>query len=68
MNLIKVGVLYNGLYSGNLTMSAMTSLPYCGAREHTDNMMAALIDLLTETGNIILDLTASTGSFYLFEF
>ena len=61
VNLIKDGILYNGLHSGNLTMSAMTSSPYRGARERTDNMMAALVDLLTESGDIILDLTASTG-------
>ena len=67
VNLIKDGILYNGLHSGNLTISAMTGSPFRGAHERTDNMMAALIDLLTESGDIILDLTASTGSFYFQE-
>ena len=61
VNLIKDGFLYNGLHSGNLSVSARTGLPYRGPRERTENMMAALVDLLTESGDIILDLTASTG-------
>lgn len=68
VNLIKDGILYNGLHTGNLTMSARTGSPYRGARERTDNMMAALVDLLTESGDIILDLTASTGLFFLIDF
>ena len=61
VNLIKDGFLYNGLHSGNVTVSSKTGLPYRGPRERTENMMAALVDLLTESGDIILDLTASTG-------
>ena len=66
VNLINDGFLYNGLHSGNLTVSSKTGLPYRGARERTENMMAALIDLLTESGDIILDLTASTGLLHVF--
>lgn len=57
------GYLMNCISAETWTVMQPRGVPWRGAREKTDNLLFALIDLCTQMGDIVMDLTASTGTF-----
>lgn len=57
------GWLSNSISFETLTMRDGSSHPWRGAREKSENLLLALVDLCTEEDDIIMDISASTGTF-----
>ena len=57
------GHLTNLITEDTLTLREGTSVPWRGAREKSNNLLEALIDMCTREDDIVLDLTASTGKY-----
>ena len=57
------GHLMNLITEDTLTLREGTTVPWRGAREKSNNLMEALIDMCTREDNIVLDLTASTSKY-----
>lgn len=59
------GHITNNITAGSLTIRSDNGTPWRGAREKSENLLQALIDLCTQEDDIVMDLTASTGIFSL---
>ena len=57
------GHLTNLITEDTLTLKKSTSVPWRGAREKSNNLLEALIDMCTREDDIVLDLTTSTGKY-----
>ena len=57
------GHLTNLITEDTLTLREGTSVPWRGARKKSSNLLEALIDMCTREDDIVLDLTASTGTY-----
>lgn len=61
VDLINKGVVTNCISEESITKQRRSGIPWRGAREKSDNLLLALIDLCSEEEDIVVDLSASTG-------
>ena len=59
------GHVNNFITVDSLTVDSVNRNPFRGAREKSVNFLEALVDLCTVENDIVMDLNASTGKFYI---